>query len=91
MVVVHFGLQRAGLQCRVVIQKSSMSFDKPIAGVFTAQCNAPDTETWQRFLTMLKRKKMARIVVVSVLEYGHKIVGKMEGVFVAIRTDSLEM
>ncbi len=89
--VVHFGLQCAGLQCRVVIQKNTMSYDKPIAGVFTARCNAPDAETWQRFLTILKRKKMARIVVVSVLEYGHKIAGQMEGVFVAVRTDSLVM
>jgi hypothetical protein len=36
---------------------------------------------------MVKRKKMARIAVTSVLEYGQEVAGKMEGVFVAIRTD----
>jgi thioesterase domain-containing protein len=85
--VVHFGLQREGLYCRVVIQKNTMSYDKPIAGVFNANCNAPDAETWQRFVTIVKRKNMARIAVTSVLEYGDDIAGKMEGVFVAIRTD----
>lgn len=85
--VVHFGLQRAGLPCRVVIQKNTMSYDKPIAGVFTARCDAPSAETWQRFLAMLKRKKIARIEVASHLEYDQEIAGKLEGVFVAIRMD----
>jgi thioesterase domain-containing protein len=85
--VVHFGLEREGLSCRVVIQKNTMSYDKPIAGVFTAKCDAPDEETWKRFVTTIKRKKMARIEVLSVLEYNHEIAGKMEGVFVAIRLD----
>lgn len=85
--VVHFGLQREGLTCRVVIQKNTMSYEKPIAGVFTARCDAPDAEAWQRFLAMVNRKKMARIEISSVLEYKQEIAGKMEGVFVAIRTD----
>lgn len=85
--VVHFGLQREGLPCRVVVQKNTMSYDKPIAGAFTSRCDTPDTEAWQRFVAMVKRKKMARIAVTSVLEYGQEIVGTMEGVFVAVRTD----
>jgi len=85
--VVHFGLQREGLPCRVVIQKNTMSYDKPMAGAFIARCDAPDTETWQRFIAMVKRKKMGRIAVASVLEYGGEVAGKMEGVFVAIRLD----
>jgi thioesterase domain-containing protein len=86
--VVHLGLQRDGIPCRVVIQRNTMSYDRPIAGAFTARCTAPDPETWQRFVTMLKRKRIARIELVSVLEYSHEIAGKMEGVFVAIRTDN---
>ncbi len=85
--VVHLGLQRAGLPCRVVIQRNSMSYDRPIAGSFAARCAAPDAETWQRFITMLKRKKIARIELASVLEYNHERAGKMDGVFVAIRTE----
>jgi thioesterase domain-containing protein len=85
--VVHFGLQREGISCRVVIQKNTMSYDKPMAGTFTARCDAPDEETWQRFIAMVKRKKMGRIAVTSVLEYGDELAGKMDGVFVAIRQD----
>jgi thioesterase domain-containing protein len=85
--VVHFGLQRAGFPCRVVIKNNTVSYDKPITGEFRAQCSAPDAATWQSFLTTLKRKNMARITIVSFLECGSEIVGKMEGVFVAVRTD----
>jgi len=85
--VVHFGLKREGLRCRVVIQKNTMSYDKPMAGAFTARCNAPDGETWQRFVATVKRKKMARIAVTSVLEYADEATGTMDGVFVAIRID----
>jgi thioesterase domain-containing protein len=85
--VVHFGLLREGLPCRVVIQKSIMTYDKPIDGLFTARSDAPDAQAWQRFLAMLKRKRIARIEATSILEYQMDIAGTMEGVFVAIRTD----
>jgi thioesterase domain-containing protein len=85
--VVHFGLQREGLSCRVVIQKNTMSYDRPMAGAFTARCDAPDGATWQRFLATVRRKKMARIEVASILEYNGEITGKMEGIFVAMRLD----
>jgi thioesterase domain-containing protein len=85
--VVHFGLQREGLSCRVVIQKNTMSYDKPMAGAFTARCDAPEGTTWQRFLATVRRKKMARIAVASILEYHGEIAGKMEGIFVAMRLD----
>jgi len=85
--VVHFGLQREGCPCRVVIQKNAMSYDKPMAGAFSARCDPPDPESWHRFVTMIKRKNIARITVASVLVYEGEITGKMEGIFVAIRTN----
>ncbi len=84
--VVHFGLEREGLACRVVIQKNAMSYDKPMAGTFTATCKAPDPAVWQRFVAVLTRRKIARIELLSFLEYEQEIAGRMEGVFVAIRT-----
>jgi thioesterase domain-containing protein len=84
--VVHFGLLREGFPCRVVIQKNAMSYEKPIAGAFSARCDAPDEETWRRFLAALRRKNIARIELASVLEYNDEAAGKMEGIFVAIRT-----
>ena len=85
--VVHFGLEREGFSCRVVIQKNTVSYDKPMAGTFTARCDAPDREIWQRFLAMVKRKKIGRIEIASILEHHGEITGRMEGVFVAIRTE----
>lgn len=83
--VVHFGLVREGLACRVVIQKNTMSYRKPVAGTFTARCGAPEAEAWQRFVSTIKRKKMARVVVESALEYAGEVAGNMEGSFVALR------
>jgi thioesterase domain-containing protein len=85
--VVHFGLLREGIPCRVVIQKNSMAYDKPIDGFFTARCDVPAAQTWLRFLTILKRKRIARIEVTSVLEYQKGAAGTMKGIFVAILTD----
>jgi thioesterase domain-containing protein len=83
--VVHFGLEREGLTCRVVIRNNTMSYEMPIAGRFTARCDAPDAETWQKFIAMVKRKRIARIEIASVLEYENEIAGKMDGTFVAIK------
>ncbi len=84
--VVHFGLRREGLDSRVVIRKNTMTYDRPMAGTFTATCSAPNTAAWQRFIATLKRRKIARIKLVTVLEYEGEITGRLEGEFVAIRT-----
>lgn len=82
--LVHFRLQAEGFACRVVIQRSSMRFDKPILGDFKAICSMPNNELWQKFIDILSRKNRSRINVVSHLECEGKRVGVLEGAFVAM-------
>jgi thioesterase domain-containing protein len=60
-----------------------VEYHLPILGEFTA-CAAIETETWQRFIAMLKRKGKARIMVTSVLEQNGLTVGTLMGEFVAL-------
>ena len=82
--LVHFRLQDQGLDCRVVIQKNTMSFDMPILGAFEAVCRLNSDEQWERFITILNKRGRSRIVLNSSLEYAQQSVGRFEGSFVAI-------
>jgi len=83
--LVHFRLQTEGfLKCRVVIQRNTMDYEKPVPGNFKAICTMTGDETWQRFVRTLARKNRSRIILNSSLEYEGERVGMMEGVFVAI-------
>jgi len=82
--LVHTRLQRAGIPARVVIQRHSMSYDKPIIGTFYACCVLSDLSAWQRFETILQRKGRARIGMQVRLESRAEPVGQFSGDFVAI-------
>jgi len=82
--LVHFRLQHEGLNCRVVIQKNTMSYDKPILSEFVATCILDDNVKWQRFVKILSSKKRSRIVLNSYLECKGEKVGYFEGALVAI-------
>jgi thioesterase domain-containing protein len=81
--LLHTRLLKAGISSRLVIQRNTMEYHLPILGEFTA-CAAIETETWQRFIAMLKRKGKARIMVTSVLEQNGLTVGTLMGEFVAL-------
>ena len=39
-----------GVRARLVIQRNAMSYDEPIDGDFSALCELPEDDAWQRFL-----------------------------------------
>lgn len=83
--LVHFRLQTEGfMKYRVVIQRNTMDYEKPVPGDFKAICTMTGDEKWQRFIRTLARKNRSRIILSSYLEYEGKRVGIMEGTFVAI-------
>lgn len=82
--LVHFRLQNEGFNCRVVIQKNSMTYDKPILGDFRALCELTDDKSWKKFTTILAAKGKARIKLESNLLYDDEVVGSFKGDFVAI-------
>jgi thioesterase domain-containing protein len=82
--LLYVRLKQARRDARIVIQRNTMMYTRPIPGDFTAVCFAPDAEAWQRFLNILERKGRARLTLVALLECNAKNVGELEGDFVAI-------
>jgi thioesterase domain-containing protein len=84
--LVHLSLRDRGIAAQVVIQRSALDFDAPIAGDFTATATRPDPAAWDRFLATLARHRSARVTVASTLAGPSGAAGgRHEGVFVATR------
>ncbi len=82
--LLHLRLSAEGFAGRIVIRRSRMDFEKPIAGAFEARAEAPDDARWQRFRAALSRGRPARIELDAVLTFGQAQVGAFTGEFVAL-------
>lgn len=87
--LLHLRLTAAGQASRVVIQRNSMEYLAPIAGDFTARAALGSDQDWDRFMTTLNRKGVARIGVNAVLDYAGVAAGRLSGDFVAFGKDRL--
>ena len=84
--LVEARLQAAGQTGRIVIRRSAMDFEQPITADFAATACAPDAAAWHKLLSTLRRGRMGRIVVRSVLDCAGARVGELEGEFAVIPT-----
>lgn len=84
--LLHTRLAGESIASRLVIQRNTMSYERPIDGTFTAEAAAPSAEAWSQFLRTLRRRGKARIIVTSVLNFGGEVAGRLEGEFVALGT-----
>ena len=82
--LLHTRLRSEGIDARLVIQRNTMEYDKPICGEFTARSSLQEEEDWARFIRMLERRGKARVTVVAVLEHAGLVVGRLSGEFVAM-------
>jgi thioesterase domain-containing protein len=82
--LLHTRLRGEGVACRLVIQRNSIDYLKPVDGDFTARSLPPDAADWQIFTRMLARKGMARITIRCVLKCTDATVAEFEGEFVAL-------
>ncbi len=82
--IVNFRLQSEGIKSRLVIQKNSISYEKPITSDFEAVCSLTDQQVWTKFIKILQKKKKSRITVNSFLQCQGEQVGEFTGVFVAL-------
>jgi thioesterase domain-containing protein len=68
----------------VVVQDANVTYEHPVTGDFTATASlAPDTD-FNRFATMLRRRRRARCEVVSKIEFGGTQCLTLTGSFAAI-------
>ena len=83
--LVYLRLQREGLALRIVIQKNTVTYERPITGAFTATAQLDDAARWTRFRETLQRRGRARVHVGSVLRCNGEQVGTLDAAFVAER------
>ena len=81
--LLHTRLRAAGIASRLVIQRSSVEYLRPIAGEFVARATLGEGPQWLRFETALTRRRRARIGVPTVIEYAGEVAGRFAGEFVA--------
>ena len=60
---MYLRLKSEELNVRIVIQKNTMTYQRPITGRFTASAAISDTAAWRRFADTLKRKSRGRVTV----------------------------
>ena len=77
-------LKDATLDGRIVIQRNTMHYERPMADAFTASASVPDGASWERLLTAIRRGRPGRIRIQSVLECGGTPSGDLEGEFVVL-------
>jgi thioesterase domain-containing protein len=82
--LLHVRLVREGVDAQLVIQRSSMEYQRPIVGDFEAACGFEDAAAWQRFLTMLNRRGRARMTLNAQLLHDSNEMGSFVGDFVAL-------
>ena len=81
--LIHFKLQEeAGIQPRIVIQRNTMEYKKPILSTFEAHCCLEDEKAWDKFLNGIRKKGIGRIQLTSRLYCRDEEVGEFQGTFV---------
>jgi thioesterase domain-containing protein len=82
--LLHLRLRHESCEAQLVIQRSSMEYDRPIPGDFDAVCRFADEPAWNRFRSTLERRGRARITLNAYLLYAQLEMGSFVGDFVAI-------
>jgi len=82
--LLHIRIARAELHARLVIQRSSMEYERPIPGDFDAVCRFSDEVAWERFRATLVRRGRARLTLGAYLVYDAQRMATFEGDFVAM-------
>lgn len=79
--LVQVGLRAEGQAGRIVIRRSRMDFERPIAAAFRAVAAPPAAAEWGRLLSALRRGRMGRIEVEARLECAGEHAGALVGEF----------
>jgi thioesterase domain-containing protein len=83
--LLHIRLNQDSLSYRIVIQRNTMNYERPIRGAFVAVSTIQDSLAWEIFMRTLKRKQRARVSVTVNLFCQEEKVGELEGDFAAFR------
>ncbi len=84
--LVYSRLTIQGIEHNLVVRRSSLEYERPIAGDFTATASLENPELWDKFVSNLQQHGKAKIALESVLTYAGQITGRFKGEFVALQS-----
>ena len=65
---LHLRLRELGIEDgHIVIHGGQISYPRPVTGAAVASCEAPDEQTWERFVALFQRRGRARLTLESVV------------------------
>ena len=73
---------------QIVIANSNVDYLAPVASDFKAECLMPEKDDWERFLTILQRKRKARITLNAKIFQNDQLCVDYSGTFVALKVRS---
>ncbi len=82
--LLHLRLVREQLNAQLVIQRSSIEYERPIPGDFEAVCDFTDAQAWEKFRVTFKRRGRARMTLNARLLHASHEMGSFVGDFVAL-------
>lgn len=82
--LIHFRLRAEGHAARLVIRRSETDYLRPVEEEFEAVATPPHPDQWTHFLRVFERRGRARIELAGELLAGAAVVGRYQGVYVAL-------
>jgi thioesterase domain-containing protein len=86
--LLYLRLKNENINCRIVIQRNTITYEHPITDMFSASSVVCDPSVWLKFIITLKRKNRARVKINSILHCNDRKVGEFGGDFVAIASQT---
>ena len=84
---LHLRLDAEAIPSELVIQRNSVEYLRPVDDALEAFCGAPAAPDWERFVSTLRRRGRARMVVRAELRSAGELVATFQGSFVATRAE----
>jgi thioesterase domain-containing protein len=83
--LLHTRLMLEGIDVKLVVQRSAMEYEAPMAGRFTATATLAPVADWRHFVDAIRAKGKARIQVLAIVGSSSQPAGRFQGDFVAVR------
>jgi thioesterase domain-containing protein len=83
-VLVQQELDAAGVEAKLMVQRSECDYLEPVLADFRAESLLPEAD-WPRFLQMLQKRGRARISVSTIIRIGEREVARASGTYAAIK------
>lgn len=78
-------LELKGVECHIVIRRSTISYERPVRGALRAICVRPHADVLEEFKKMFHQNGKARIALSATIEDQGETAVHFEGLFVAMQ------